>query len=240
MIHWIVGTATWADQEFQNGNGNTCYHYTIDSDGNVRQYVDDKYIAHHAGNWDWNKRAIGISLEGGYEGKGGRVKPSQKAHDTCAELVKILSEKHGFPVNRDTIKKHGEVRDRPTQCPGSTDIDYIVNKANQRIMTLLEAKRAVWNLYYEYYGTRPTTSHVYYEGKLALERGSTDILRHAYHTNREGYAHEVFRPEIYIQNNPDIGKNLKITEKTAKDNRYKLYKHFYEKGMEEGRSDTLK
>jgi len=130
VLHWPVSTATSVDSSFQN-SGVTAYHYVIGADGAIRQYADDNSMIYHAGNWSANQSTISISLEGGYLKDGERVKPSQKAHDACAELVQMLAEKHKFVISRKTVQKHSEVRDAPTMCSGSTDIDYIVDKANK-------------------------------------------------------------------------------------------------------------
>lgn len=134
VIHWPVMKLDDLSDHFKGTSTNSSYHYCIGNDGRIVQYVPTHLIAHHAGTW--NNKAIGIALEGGYLENGQRVSPSKEAHDACAELMKDLAGMHKIDLNRDTVKKHSEVRPNPTMCPGTTDIDYIINKANEEDMNL--------------------------------------------------------------------------------------------------------
>lgn len=130
VIHWLVATASAVDRSFQS-KGETSYHYIIDSNGHIRQYPEDVQVAYHAGNWQANLERIGIALEGGYEVLNRRIHPSPEAHQATADLVRHLAQKHTFAINRATVKKHSEVRNSPTACPGTTDIDWIVREAQK-------------------------------------------------------------------------------------------------------------
>jgi N-acetyl-anhydromuramyl-L-alanine amidase AmpD len=58
------GTAEEMRQYFARGERQVSYHYIIDAQGHTVVSVDPQDIAYHAGNWDTNKRSIGIGLIG--------------------------------------------------------------------------------------------------------------------------------------------------------------------------------
>jgi N-acetyl-anhydromuramyl-L-alanine amidase AmpD len=58
------GSAEQLRQYFARGEREVSYHYIIDASGHVVTSVDVEDIAYHAGNWDVNKRSIGIGLIG--------------------------------------------------------------------------------------------------------------------------------------------------------------------------------
>ena len=64
IIHDIEGTYGSAIQLFQDPNAQASAHYVVSDNGQITQMVAEKYIAWHAGNWDYNTRAIGIEHEG--------------------------------------------------------------------------------------------------------------------------------------------------------------------------------
>jgi N-acetyl-anhydromuramyl-L-alanine amidase AmpD len=59
-----AGTAEQLRQYFARGEREVSYHYIVDAEGHVVTSVDPNDIAYHAGNWDTNKRSIGIGLIG--------------------------------------------------------------------------------------------------------------------------------------------------------------------------------
>ena len=64
VIHDIEGDAARAIGLFQDPTRAGSAHYVIDYNGAVTQMVQEKDIAWHAGNWDYNTRAIGIEHAG--------------------------------------------------------------------------------------------------------------------------------------------------------------------------------
>lgn len=140
ILHWIVGTLESADATFQNPARDASAHYGI-GDDEIHQYVKDEDTAWHAGNWNVNLESIGIEHEGGYMLNGKRVKPSEKTHQTSAQLVYDLCKKYGIPIDRSHILKHNEVSDTPTECCGTLDIDYIVSLAKAKDNPCAEVER---------------------------------------------------------------------------------------------------
>ncbi len=64
IIHDIEGSYASAIKLFQDPLRHASAHYIVSYKGQVTQMVAEKNIAWHAGNWDYNTRAIGIEHEG--------------------------------------------------------------------------------------------------------------------------------------------------------------------------------
>lgn len=129
ILHWIVGELSAADATFKNPSRNASAHYGIGSNGEIHQYVEDKWSAWHAGVWHYNKHYIGIEHAGGQMVGKNRKKPTKEAHEASAKLVAWLCHEYKIPCNRKNIFGHRAVKS--TQCPGTLDMDWIVNRANQ-------------------------------------------------------------------------------------------------------------
>lgn len=148
FIHWIVGNLASADAVFKKPGG-TSAHYAVE-DENVHQYVKEDKVAYHAGVYSWNQRSIGI------EHSADPNRPaSDKTYAISAKLIAEICKRHGIPLDRQHIKGHKEVK--ATQCPGTMDIDRLIQLAKQSIpvpvdmQTELDKVRAErdknWNLY---------------------------------------------------------------------------------------------
>lgn len=118
IIHVTQGSWASAINWFQDPNAQASAHYTIrSSDGFLGQSVDEKDIAWHAGNWTYNKAAIGIEHEGFVSD------PSwftEEMYNSSAALSAYLCNKYGIPVDRYYIIGHNEVSDPydPSQYGG--------------------------------------------------------------------------------------------------------------------------
>ncbi|HMC69708.1 MAG TPA: peptidoglycan recognition family protein, partial [Mycobacteriales bacterium] len=64
IVHDIEGSYGSAIQVFQRPGFEASAHYVVSYGGDVTQMVREHDIAWHAGNWDYNTRAIGIEHEG--------------------------------------------------------------------------------------------------------------------------------------------------------------------------------
>jgi N-acetyl-anhydromuramyl-L-alanine amidase AmpD len=66
ILHSTSGTGTAEDlrRYFAKGERQVSAHYIVDAAGRQAQSVEPKDIAWHAGNWDINRRSIGIELVG--------------------------------------------------------------------------------------------------------------------------------------------------------------------------------
>lgn len=123
VCHWIVGTLASADITFQNPQRLASATYGVGGE-EIHQYVKEEDTAFANGNYLSNQESISIEHEGGPT-----LPISEKTYDTSAKLVAHLAKKYNIPLNRNFIKKHNEVSDKPTQCPGYLDIDKIIAMA---------------------------------------------------------------------------------------------------------------
>lgn len=130
VLHWIVGSLASADKTFQDPARVASTHYGIGKNGEIHQYVEDKYTAYHAGVGSYNRSHFGIEHEGGHLYNGVRVKPSQQCHDSSVRLVAWLCETYNIPCDRKHIIRHKETG-YATECCGTLDIDYIVTEASK-------------------------------------------------------------------------------------------------------------
>lgn len=87
------------------------YHWLMRMDGSFERLLPDDQIGWHAGNWDINKRSIGICLDNDYE-------KQDPTDDILQELATHI--KQNYPNTK--IIGHCEAR-QGTICPGSHFLD---------------------------------------------------------------------------------------------------------------------
>jgi N-acetylmuramoyl-L-alanine amidase/Fibronectin type III domain len=95
-------------QIFQNPDRQASAHYVISRAGQVTQMVLEKDVAWHAGNWDYNTRAIGIEHEGYADTPGTYTVTEYKA---SAQLAASICSRWGVPLDRRHVIGHSEVPD---------------------------------------------------------------------------------------------------------------------------------
>jgi N-acetyl-anhydromuramyl-L-alanine amidase AmpD len=99
---------------FQNPAKKVSAHYVVrSSDGAVAQCVQERNVAWHAGNWDYNTRSVGIEHEGWVD------QPKYFTHalyEQSAALTASVCDRYGIPKDRAHIIGHNEV-------PGATHTD---------------------------------------------------------------------------------------------------------------------
>jgi len=108
VIHDIEGSASSAIQAFQNPDRQASAHYVISSTGAVTQMVLEKDIAWHAGNWDYNTRAIGIEHAGFAYTPNTYTNAEYKA---SAQLAASICSRYGLPMDRTHVIGHYQVPD---------------------------------------------------------------------------------------------------------------------------------
>lgn len=127
VLHWIVGTLPSADATFANPDRKASAHYGV-ANNTIHQWVREEDTAWHASNWTVNQESIGIEHEGGWLlPDGTRKTPTETTHQTSAKLVYDICARYGIPIDRDHIRVHREYSS--TQCPGSLDVDKIIELA---------------------------------------------------------------------------------------------------------------
>ncbi|MFD7899432.1 N-acetylmuramoyl-L-alanine amidase [Streptomyces sp. NPDC059743] len=114
IIHVTQVSFQNARKIFQNPAKKVSAHYMVASaDGYVGQFVREKDIAWHAGNWDYNTRSVGIEHEGWVD------RPEYftgAMYESSAALTAAVCDRYGVPKDRGHIIAHSEV-------PGATHTD---------------------------------------------------------------------------------------------------------------------
>jgi N-acetylmuramoyl-L-alanine amidase len=108
VIHDTELTAFSAVQRFQDPSSAVSAHYIVSQTGQVTQMVAEKDIAWHAGNWDYNTRAIGIEHEG-YAWTPGTYTAAE--YQASAQLAASICSRWGVPMDRQHVIGHDEVPD---------------------------------------------------------------------------------------------------------------------------------
>lgn len=122
ILHWIgagdeTSTVTW----FANPASKVSAHYLV-ADDRVYQFVNEKDTAWQAGDWTVNTESIGIEHEATPT-----YPMTDSSYKTSGALVKEICNRWSIPLDREHIKKHSEIK--ATQCPGTLDLDRIINIA---------------------------------------------------------------------------------------------------------------
>jgi N-acetylmuramoyl-L-alanine amidase len=122
--HWMVSTFEGALAHFMNGGAQVSAHFLISQGGRIVQVVRDEDTAYHCGNWMLNQQSIGIEHEGGPN-----LPPmTPELYAASAWLHRKLSLDYGIRlVVGETVRRHSSIV--PTQCPGTLDLDRLVNEA---------------------------------------------------------------------------------------------------------------
>jgi N-acetyl-anhydromuramyl-L-alanine amidase AmpD len=108
VIHDIEGSYSSAIRTFQDPNRHGSAHYVVSYKGQVTQMVLEKNIAWHAGNWDYNTRAIGIEHEG-YAWKSGLYTNAE--YKASAHIAASICSGWGVPMDRQHVIGHNQVPD---------------------------------------------------------------------------------------------------------------------------------
>lgn len=124
--HWTCGGFWPSVRTLQDPSREASAHYVIEGN-DVAQLIDESDSAWHCGNYYYNMRAISYELVG-WPGN----PPSYETLDTCAYMMAQASHDYfdgADLVLGENVMLHRWVR--ATDCPGETDIDYLIEKANQ-------------------------------------------------------------------------------------------------------------
>ncbi|MEV7085778.1 N-acetylmuramoyl-L-alanine amidase [Streptomyces sp. NPDC093085] len=116
VIHVTQETFPDARDIFQNPAKKVSAHYMVASaDGYIGQFVREKDVAWHAGNWDYNTRSIGIEHEGWVD------RPeyfTDALYTASARLTAAVCDRYGIPKTRARIIGHSEVPNATHTDPG--------------------------------------------------------------------------------------------------------------------------
>ena len=90
------------------------YHWLMRMDGSFERLLEDDQIGWHAGNWEINKRSIGICLDNDYENQ-------DPPGDILEKLADFIKQNYSG-IKPENIIGHCEAR-AGTICPGSDFLD---------------------------------------------------------------------------------------------------------------------
>lgn len=129
IIHTMVGSLDGTKSWFQNPNraSLTSAHYGIGKNKQIHQYVYEDQVAYHAGDYGMNRQSIGIEHEDGGDTQNGYT---EELYQTSAMLIADICTHYDIPITREYIRKHNEVSQKYTACPGGLDIDKLVKMAH--------------------------------------------------------------------------------------------------------------
>lgn len=125
VLHWFgVGDLEAANKQFQKPGG-TSAHYGISGE-KIYQWVLEKEVAYHAGDYPMNQRSVGIEHHATKD-----MPASDLTYTTSIGLVTDICRRYDIPPDRTHILKHSEVV--PTQCPGTLDITRIIEGVKRNL-----------------------------------------------------------------------------------------------------------
>ena len=108
IIHDTEGSFQTAVSIFQDPSYQASAHYVVGNAGQIDQMVQERDIAWHAGNWDYNTRAIGIEHEG-YAWTPGTYTDAE--YRASAHLAASICSRWGVPMDRTHVIGHNHVPD---------------------------------------------------------------------------------------------------------------------------------
>lgn len=125
ILHTEVGSQAAADHRFNDCNSKVSVHYGVSLDGSIWHWVDEDWVAYHAGDYSMNQRSLGIE----HEDNGLYNDPRPDIlYTSSAQLVADICKFYNIPCDRTHILKHSEVI--ATGCPDALDVDRIVREAS--------------------------------------------------------------------------------------------------------------
>lgn len=119
-VHDVEGTCEEAVDHYQDPNSFVSATYTICSDGRVIQSVPLKDVAWTAGNWWYNSHFIQIEHAGYASNPTGYT---LQMYASSVLLVRWLSQKFGFPLDKAHVQGHDNVPATRTSGIASMHVD---------------------------------------------------------------------------------------------------------------------
>jgi len=162
VLHHMDGYMAGTDTTFKDPASGHSAHYGVGRAAEVWQWVDEKDTAYHAGIWQKNLVSIGIEHE---DARADLFTDEQ--YSASATLVRDICARWGIPMNRTHIIGHNEVL-VGTACPGSLDIDRIVQEATGNMVSKEEFESYKQNV------------------RETIDAMKEELAKQAHHTHNEG------------------------------------------------------
>lgn len=110
----LKGNAIWSGHFLEGRQTFISYHWIMRMNGSFNRLLSDNEIGWHAGNWDINKRSIGICIDNDYE----KLCPTNETLQSLAEHIKT----NYSEVSPQKVIGHCEASPKTT-CPGTHFIE---------------------------------------------------------------------------------------------------------------------
>ena len=105
----LKGQPLWSGHFYEGKQVFWGYHWMLRMDGQAQRLLDDGHIGWQSGDWNINRRGIGICLDNDYE----HQDPTPETLETLADLIKT-----NYPdIDPQNVIGHLEARNGTT-CPG--------------------------------------------------------------------------------------------------------------------------
>jgi hypothetical protein len=142
---------------FNTNAARTSAHYSVEFDGTIRQYVEDKNVSYAMGNLDANRRSISIEVQD--NGNPYDFARTDIAYEACAWLAFELNKKY-FGLQPYVWQNNMQPHNRYVAgriCPGGLNTARIISETNKRIMEYEKKAKGYWILKL----TRPDVAAAY-------------------------------------------------------------------------------
>lgn len=131
VLHAMAGSYE-GSMRWANDSADTSFHYGVSQTGRVGQAVDEQWAAWHAGNWNMNKRSVGIEHEDFQKATVDSTWMTPRMFEESTKLAAYLCKKYSIPVSR--IYLHKQVTLTSTLCPGNY---FPLQRYKNRVLALL-------------------------------------------------------------------------------------------------------
>jgi hypothetical protein len=131
VIHWSVTSDLTAIDNVFNGTREASAHYGVGDSLPVHQYVRERDIAWHAGDWAANQKYLGVEHVGGWGPDPTANPPSRATLENSAWLLAYFADKYGWGELRRGVNVFLHNQFTATMCPGNTDVAWLIARANE-------------------------------------------------------------------------------------------------------------
>lgn len=126
ILHSMDGFLDGTTSHFRNPSTKQSANYGIGLDGRKVLWIPENAVSYNSGVYPVNQRSISIEHE---DNRNNKMVRSNELYESSAQLVVDICKAWDIPIDREHIKKHNEIK--ATDCPGTLDVDRIVNRARE-------------------------------------------------------------------------------------------------------------
>ena len=142
--HWTASSFDAAYARFMDPRSIVSAHYLISRDGRIVQLVSEDDTAYHAGDYEANEESIGIEHEASPS-----LAPSDALYAASAALHADIAARYAMTLEvGSTVVPHNAIV--ATQCPGTLDLERIVEQSREEDDMFTEEDRRKLNRVYDH------------------------------------------------------------------------------------------